>query len=241
MSETRLSKVIDLAYERLRTRINSGRILIDNEASLQLQLGSLLKDVGELFEDTRDDLFAIELEKPVQLDGAKFGKSGTQKAKIDIFCSYTHRVSGEIETCAIELKYFKCANHREPNNRYDVFADILNLENYGQFAQQGYLIVATDHEHYVRHEGYSEDTADFDFRHGQTYTAGTLATYRTNGYKGPIRLRDSYRFEWDTEVDGIHFLKLQVRPASSPTAPPSAALHGNPQLKRSVERTICDL
>ena len=217
MASDRLIQVVNLAYERLRQKINGQRIRVDNEASLQLHLASILKAIGELYETGRNEHFFIELEKPFKLQGQVFGKSGTERAKIDIFCSFVDATSNATETCAIELKYFKKANHREPNNRYDVFADIANLERYGMVAECCFLIVATDHDHYVSQAAYSADTSDFDFRHGTTYTVGTSATYRTSmPYAPPIALRRSYSFIWDTVAGGIHFLKLAVEPTQGP-------------------------
>lgn len=213
MSQERLTRAFNLAYDCLRQKINGGRIHVENEASLQLQFAAILKSVGELLEVSRDEFFSIELEKPVSLTGTTFGKSGTAKAKIDIFCSYTSVSSGAVRSCAIEMKFFKRKNHREPNNRYDVFADLHNLERYGGFANCCFMVVATDHDHYVNQDLYSPDTADFDFREGKTYTAGTVASYRTPAPHGePIQLSGSYAFVWDTTIDGLHFLQLSVQP-----------------------------
>jgi hypothetical protein len=213
MSKERLNRTFALAFECLRHKINSGRITVDNEASLQLQFAAILKSVGELFEIHRDEFFSIELEKPVELPDSTFGKSGSRKAKIDIFCSFTKASTREVHSCAIEMKYFKKKNHREPNNRYDVFADIHNLENYGAFADCCFMVVATDHDHYVSQTSYSPDTCDFDFRHGRTYIAGTVATYRTpDPYGKPIELTGNYAFEWNAEAGGIHFMQLAVEP-----------------------------
>ena len=214
MTQERLIRIVDLAYERLRTKIIGGRIRVENEASLQLQLGSILKTVGELYEVDRNEHFAIELEKPVVLPDHVFGKSGTDRAKIDIFCSFVDPTKQDVDACAIELKFFKKANHREPNNRYDVFADIANLERYGCIAKYCFLIIGTDHDHYVSQDLYSSDTADFDFRHGSGYVMGTAATYRTAKPHGPpISLKKDYSFQWDTVAGGFHFLKLVVDPA----------------------------
>jgi hypothetical protein len=213
MPRDRLIRTFDLAYECLRRKINGGRIHVDNEASLQLHFASILKSVGELLEVERDEFFSIELEKAISLPSGIFGKSGSQKAKIDVFFSFTNAATRDTHSCAVEMKFFKQKNHREPNNRYDVFADIHNLENYGGFADCCFLLVATDHDHYVSQSSYSNDTSDFDFRHGLTYTAGTTATYRTAvPYGGPIILNGSYPFTWDTTAGGLHFLKLSVDP-----------------------------
>lgn len=213
MSRERLTRAFNLSYECLRLKINGGRICVENEASLQLQFAAILKSVGELLEIHRDEFFSIELEKPVALTDATFGKSGSARAKIDIFCSYTNTATKETHRCAIEMKYFKQKNHREPNNRYDVFSDIHNLENYGGIADCCFMLVATDHDHYVSQAAYSADTADFNFSHGSSYVSGTVATYRTQQpYGEPIVLAGSYSFAWDTTADGLHFLKLAVEP-----------------------------
>ena len=213
MSKERLARVFELSYECLRQKINGGRIHVENEASLQLQFAGIIKAVGELLEVHRNEFFFIELEKPVELVESLFGKSGTTRAKIDIYCGYTNIDTKESQSIAIEMKFFKKKNHREPNNRYDVYADIHNLENYGKFANCCYMVVATDHDHYVSQRSYSPDTGDFDFREGVQYAAGTLATYRTPvPYGGPISLRGSYQFSWDTAAGGLHFLRLPVDP-----------------------------
>jgi hypothetical protein len=215
-SENRLIRVFDLAYECLRRKINGGRISVENEASLQLQFAAILKQVGELFEVEKGEFFSIELEKPYTLDGQSFEKSGSGRAKIDIYFSFTNAATKTRESCAVELKFFKKRNQREPNNRYDVFADLNNLERYGQIANQCFMVVATDHQHYVDWTDYSRDTSDFDFRDGSTYTPGTVATYRTSKpYGGPIALRGAYHFKWDQVAGGVHFLRVPVSPHGS--------------------------
>lgn len=217
MRRDRLVRTFELAYECLRRKINCGRIRVDNEASLQLQFASILKSVGELFEVECDEFFSIELEKAARLDGKAFGKSGSDRAKIDVFFSFTNASTRESVSCAVEMKFFKKKNHREPNNRYDVFADIHNLESYGAFADYCFLVVATDHDHYVSQPAYSADTADFDFRQGRHYSAGTPATYGTpDPYGAPITLHNSYSFAWDTATGGLHFMKLAVEPHREP-------------------------
>ena len=225
MTQERLVQIVDLAYERLRMKINGGRIRVENEASLQLHLGSILKTVGELYETSKDEHFAIELEKPVRLTDRTFDKSRTERAKIDIWCSFIDPTKASADACAIELKFFKRENHREPNNRYDVFVDIANLERYGQIATSCFLIVGTDHDHYVHQAAYSPDTSDFDFRHGSAYVAGATATYKTaKPYGPPVSLRRGYSFAWDTVAGGYHFLKLVVDPnrhGAPASVPPS--------------------
>ncbi len=209
----RINQIVEVAYDRLCGKITGQRIEVANEASLQLQLASILKTLGELYEESPSERFNIELEKNVTLEGGEFVKSGTDKAKIDIWFSLENVSSEEKHSCAIELKYFKRANHREPNNRYDVFKDLHNLERYGNFVDTGFLLVATDHMHYINQPEYSDDTKDFDFREGASYQAGTELVYRTPSPHGPpIKLRNNYTFHWQTVEAGLSFLFVRVAP-----------------------------
>lgn len=211
--EDRIKQIVALAYDRLCGKITGQRIQVANEASLQLQLASILKTLGALYEESPSERFDIELEKSVKLTGRTFAKSGTEKANIDIWFSLEDIESGESHSCAIELKYFKRAKHREPNSRYDVFKDLQNLERYGDFVDLGYLLVATDHSHYINQEAYSLDTGAFDFRHGQSYQAGNELVYRTaKPYGPPITLRNNYTFTWETVEAGLSFMFVEVVP-----------------------------
>ena len=211
--EARIKQIVEIAYDRLCGKITGQRIEVSNEASLQLQLAAILKTLGELYEETPDERFNIELEKNVTLSGGTFFKSKTVKAKIDIWLSLENVKTGEKHSCAIELKYFKKENHREPNNRYDVFKDLCNLERYGDFVDIGFLLVATDHPHYIRQQEFSSDTKDFDFREGRNYSAGTELVYRTaNPYGPPITLKGSYEFSWRAVETGLSFLVISVDP-----------------------------
>ena len=211
--ETRIKQIVGIAYDRLCGKITGQRIEVSNEASLQLQFAAILKTLGELYEETPDERFNIELEKNVTLSSGTFFKSKTVKAKIDIWFSLENVKSGEKHSCAIELKYFKKENHREPNNRYDVFKDLNNLERYGDFVDFGFLLVATDHPHYIKQQDFSLDTKDFDFREGRNYSAGTELVYRTpNPYGPPITLKGSYEFSWRAVEMGLSFLFISVDP-----------------------------
>lgn len=211
--EERIKQIVALAYDRLCGKITGQRVEVANEASLQLQLASILKTLGELFEESPSERFNIALEKNVALTDGRFAKSGTEKAKIDIWFSIEDTESGENHACAIELKYFKRVNHREPNNRYDVFKDLQNLERYGDFVDVGYLLVATDHPHYINQENYSRDTEDFDFREGAIYQSGRELAYRTEKPHGPpITLNNDYTFTWHTVEAGLSFLFVAVTP-----------------------------
>ena len=60
--EERLKQIIDTSYKLLCNKIVSGNIAVDNEASLQMQLGVLLKQIGQLYEFGKNDHFTVDLE-----------------------------------------------------------------------------------------------------------------------------------------------------------------------------------
>jgi len=152
-----------------------------------------------------NDTFTIKLETPY-LSSGTLNKSGSRKAKIDIVIGLQN--ASETTTCAIELKFFQKENHREPNNRYDVYKDLHNLEDYVNSGNYnfGLFFISTDHLHYVNQDSYSPDTADFDFRHGTSYEAGRVLEYRTaKPYGGLLTLRNNYRFLWK-KAGGNYFM-----------------------------------
>ena len=208
MSKEQLRQLVNTSYDLLTKKVAYGGITTNNEAAFQLELGYILKTMGSLYEFLSNDLFRLEFETYLLLDQESI-KSKSNKARVDIIIEYEHK--GVKTTAAIELKYFKKENHREPNNRYDVFKDLSNLEQYKNSGiDQCYFILVTDHLHYVSQEKYSPDTSDFDFRNGSYYRAGNELVYRTDKPHGPpITLSNDYTFIWDS-YDGFHFLKVEL-------------------------------
>lgn len=208
-----LLSIVKAGCSSLVNKVSGGNIDFHNEASMQLQLGTIFSAIGGTFEYKPRDKFHIELESYADLSGISV-KSGTNTALIDV--SMCLGDNHNFATAAVELKFFKKKNQREPNNRYDVFADLKNLETY---KKHGYDICAflllTDHEHYVRHSGYSTATSEFDFRHNEKYKAGTTLTYRTpKPYGAPITLQTDLYFQWQ-EKRMFHVIEDKLKPLYS--------------------------
>ena len=201
-------EIVETAYKLLIKKLAYGGLTAKNEASFQLEFGHILKTLGELYEFRLTDKFHLEFETYIDLSN-KSVKSKSNRARVDILIKYKDENS---ETkIAIELKFFKKENHREPNNRYDVFKDISNLEIYKEHnIDSCYFILATDHLHYVSQEKYSKDTSDFDFRDGKFYEANTFLKYKTEKPYGiELKLQNSYEFKWN-KVNDLYFLKLKI-------------------------------
>ncbi|MCE7935669.1 MAG: hypothetical protein DYG96_13915 [Chlorobi bacterium CHB2] len=201
-------EIIETAYKLLTHKLAFGGLTARNENAFQLEFGHILKTLGRLYEFRLVDKFHLEFETYVSLNEASI-KSKSDKARVDILISYQD--NSTVTKAAFELKFFKKENHREPNNRYDVFKDISNLELYKNHGiDLCYFILATDHSHYYDQSNYSPDTSDFDFRHGKKYKAGTILRYKTERPYGPdLSLKQDHAFLWDN-INDLYFLKLKV-------------------------------
>ena len=201
-------EIIETAYKLLINKLAFGGLTANNEAAFQLEFGFILKTIGQLYEFRLVDKFHLEFETYINLTEISI-KSKTARARVDILLKYQDEHSST--KAAIELKFFKRANHREPNNRYDVFKDLSNLEIYKQNEiDLCYFILATDHSHYVNQVTYSSDTSDFDFRNDTQYKGGTILQYKTEKkYGDDLSLKQNYDFKWE-KVAELYFLKLKI-------------------------------
>ena len=213
----RLEEIVNNGYSILINQIAGNAIQIDNEASFQLQFAYILKTLGDLYRYSSNDLFTIELENTFSIK-SQFAKSKTKKARVDIILSLGD--FSNFSTVAIELKFLKAINHREPNNRYDAFLDLHNLEVYKRenLFDITYFILGTDHKHYVNQKNYSTPTSKFDLRNGSTYKAKTTLIYGTSKpYGVPLALENDYTFNWDIikkefdndDKEELYFLKVK--------------------------------
>ena len=205
----RLNKIIRTSFNFLEMKIVNGGVISKNEASFQLELGYILKVVGQLYEFQPNEKFHLEFENYIDLKTTSI-KSESKKARVDIYLEFGND-STKI-TSVIELKFFKKENHRESNNRYDIFKDISNLEAYKENGiDLCYFYISTDHPHYVNQKKYSIYTADFDFRNGAEYKKEKILEYKTKKpYGPPIKLKRNYKFQWSEPADNIYFMKLKI-------------------------------
>ena len=207
--KNRLIEIIETSFRLLEMKLANGGIISKNEASFQLELGYILKVVGQLYEFQPNEKFHLELERYIDLEKNSI-KSKSKKARVDIYFEFgndEYKTKG-----AIELKFLKKKNHREPNNRYDIYKDISNLEAYKKNGIDiCYFYISTDHSHYVNQKSYSADTADFDFRNDAEYKKGTFLYYNTEKPFGPpIKLNGNYKFEWTEPSENRYFMKLKI-------------------------------
>ncbi|MED4600015.1 hypothetical protein P9314_04740 [Paenibacillus validus] len=204
----KLKIVISQGVELVTTQLACGRLSLTSEASLQLHMGMILQQIGDTYCFSKSESFHVALEVPFT-SATTLMKSKTKKALIDLVVTFQDLQHPEqTVTAAIELKHYQAKNQREPNNRYDAFMDLNNLEAYvaAKQADIGAFILITDHIHYTI-KPRSLQTNDFDLSHGATYKHGTVLTYRTEKpYGEPIRLNRDYYFEWKEAGDYYELL-----------------------------------
>lgn len=194
----RMNSIVQSSYDLLCKKIVGGAIIVDNEASMQMQLGTIMKTLGQMYEFSPEDRFSIVLEHAVRHEVLNTWKS-KGKARIDILLTLT---SGK-ETCsaAIELKYFpKSEGETVTDNRFAMLGDIENLEAYLRLGMTdlGYFILYTTNKNYLT-----------DTRSGVEIGNETPVTGTIESNNRTVNLAGSYQLHWDTYDDCKHCFLLQ--------------------------------
>ena len=192
----RLRLVIDASWEILMTQIVSGRLTINKEASLQLHLASIIRELGEVMCVLPRETFSIELESSI---------SGME---VDITCA----IGGE--KAAIELKCFrKLSNRAKDVDMYEVLYDIKRLQSLSAFSVRKFLCLA-DHNYYAHgiHKGHAESVSIKD---GKVYPANTpihpswLGKWKCYANHDVITFKQDVAITWVTR-ENWYFLSLDV-------------------------------
>ncbi|MGM9794969.1 MAG: hypothetical protein ACI3ZZ_01940 [Candidatus Aphodosoma sp.] len=191
----RLNKIVDNSYEILCSKIAGGQISIVNEASLQLQFGVILTQLGKLYEFSPEDRFSISLESVQEIKETTKSKRGS--ARCDIMLYFSNNTT--TISLAIELKCFLKSKNAETitSNRYSVYKDLENLENYD--SNGGYEVVYTNNENYSNPD--SKSKIPFGDK---------MKIKKILDDKHPIELRNEYELHWDSFENKHFFLKVKV-------------------------------
>ena len=197
--EDRLKQIIDSSYKLLCHKIVSSSITIENEASMQMQLGVIMKQIGQLYEFDQNDHFYVELE--TWQDISSTSKSNKGKARCDIYLKFISDT--EERYAAIELKYFKYSqNEAVTDNRFSLLSDLENLEQYKANNSDllCYEIVYTDNENYTKLDNRSK------------IKITPTISGNTEPYIGrTITLQKTYSSIWDSYTKKHHFLKIDLQ------------------------------
>lgn len=202
----RLQLIVELSYTILCNKIAAGSITIPNEASMQMQLGTILNWVGKMYEYASDEYFSIQLETVQEIKGTEKTPSGN--ARFDIELSFSS--SKEAVCAAIEMKRFKksviskktgkISAAATTDNRYAIVLDLKNLEAYKKKNPHSscYEIVYSDDKNYALNSKVKIDISE------------GAHICRAEGYKTPIELSGTYLAHWDdySVEDCIHHFMM---------------------------------
>lgn len=186
-AKERLKEIVAISSKIFQAKIVNENIgNIENEASMQLQLGIILQSVGRLYEWSPKDRFLILFEKVLEIPPTR--KSSNGKARCDIYMEM--HVDGEEKPfrVGIELKYLpKNKDEATTDNRLAILADIDNLEAYQDknYTDLGYSFVYTTNENYAR----SDTRSSINIGNN----------VRVNGGKSNyshVELKGTYTFSW---------------------------------------------
>ena len=206
----RLRFIIDQAYFLLCNKIAGKEVVVNNEASMQLQLGALIKSLGALYEFSSSDHFHIELETPEAISETAKSKNG---ARCDIkLAFYEGRQTSPRAQAFIELKYFKIphkdsSSEATTDSRFGVLMDIENLERYQDELRTDnslkplcYEIVFAENSTYYS----AKRTTSYDI-------SDNVESKKEYEYGGKsIHLKKTYLFRWDKYAENQYWLRIII-------------------------------
>lgn len=196
--KVRIDSVMSTAWAFFKSQFIHKRHFISTEAPFQHHFADIIRQVGNLYCLTREDVFLVDLE--TQCKNIK-GKT----KYFDITCEFVNKIN-----CAIELKFKKASQGAQDHGRIDIYSDIeaLELACKDRFAV-GKFYAITDSTPYINKSKVGVGTV-FPTHHGHSTKASK--TYWTNS-KGrehiKVTLTSSYTFNWE-KIDKWYFLELSV-------------------------------
>ncbi len=195
----RLKEIIELSCDIFCRKVDEGMIDIPNEASFQLQLGTIMKMVGQLFEFNAKDRFVINLETPIEIEATAKSVNGMARCDIELCFYYGSTCKAK---ALIELKHFrKDKNETVTSNRFSLYKDLNNLEMYKKAELSSTIcceLVFTDNVNYPNPK------TDSKINIGEGVTSSKTVEY---GNK-TVALDNEYTFHWESYSEKCHLLKI---------------------------------
>lgn len=198
--------LIKIAWEVFSRKVGNGLIIINKEASMQLQYAHILKHMLPLiiFED--DENIDIELETTVS--------DGTRNREVDIMLIVNK--GSEVYKIALELKCYRTKTSSGGNRgatdifMKDVYQDINSLELYceNEQADLGIFLVMNDHENFINPKNKNAKCWHYDISQGTIVDKIHLTT-PIGGKDIDITINNKYEFKW-THIGEFWFLLLMT-------------------------------
>lgn len=197
----RLNAMVMFAWQLFGRKIGSKLIVINKEASMQLNFSYILKELIPLITFSEYEKINIELETTRVVDG--------KSREIDILITgkdTSNYQYPQTHTIAIELKCYKflasSGNSRGAHDVFmkDVYVDLFLLEKYkkNKYADECFGLVMTDYHLSIKAKDKSAKCWDYDINDGHIVKAGTRYTTQIGSKKKQIdfTLEQNYQFNW---------------------------------------------
>lgn len=179
------------AWTIFKAQFLHNRHYISTEAPFQHHFADIIRQVGNLFCLTREDVFLVDLETRC--------KNIKEKRKyLDISCEFVNQIS-----CAIELKFKKASQGAQDHGRIDIYTDIeaLELVCTDKF-QLGKFYAITDSTPYINQSKIGVGTI-FPTHHGHVTEANKSFWTSSKGREHvTVNLKNSYAFNWEKLING---------------------------------------
>lgn len=202
----RVKRIIDLCWDSFSAKVGCGLIVINKEASMQLQFAYLLKNSLDLVVYHDDESVELELEMGIPVG---------QKMRICDIIIHIKKENNQIEL-PIELKCYRNISSSSGKLRgaqdlfkFGVYEDLELLESYVSNGRTlGLQLTMTDARNFAYPRNKNGKSWDYDISHGFEIDNGKLIETPIGGKPKSIQLHKSYKFQWK-EVGSFYFLKIQ--------------------------------
>jgi len=202
----RVRNVIDQCWNSFSAKTGSELLVLNKEASMQLNFAYILKNSMDLVIYHKDESVGIELETSIEVNN--------HHRNCDIVVSI--QKDGEQVFLPIEMKYYKeyasSGGKRGAVDIFfkDVYIDLELLESYSKL--NGYLdgiqLTMTDFRRIIYPPNKNSKYWNYDISQGAKIKAGTNYTTPIGGRSVDITLNKNYIFDWKN-VGRFYFVKLE--------------------------------
>lgn len=210
--ETKLNFLIKMAWEILQRRIEQKFVIINKEASLQLQYANILQSLIDVCQFSDGEIIKVVLEKTVFIQNQK-------PQEVDIIVETF--INNDPYKIAIEMKCYRTktssgrARGAQDIFLKDVYEDIEVLENYRRTntdIKKTYFLLMTDYKNFVFPKDKQAKCWDYDISDGFELKGPKCFTTPIGGKDINISINNSYSFDWTSvafEEGEYYFLCLE--------------------------------
>ena len=189
----RMSSALTLSWAVFCAKVGNGYIIINKEASMQLQYAYILQQLLPLITVHPEETFTVELETGVKLND--------KNREIDLV--FVGELGPDTHRIAVEMKCYKkrasSGGMRGAQDIFkkDVYEDLRLLQEYmkADCADQCFAMVMTDYEGLVNPKSKESKSWTYDTSDKTTVKPGVYAE-NIGGKEVSIMLENTYRLEW---------------------------------------------